>query len=420
MKEERGEKVVTAELLLAMQAANARPSGGEQAAADRTQPQADEPVADPAAAHDAPKRELSAALARLGLGNSEQPDAAADLDAVTTPPRQAEQPADSRRTRDPDSAPIRVSVVQQQNLFAPVSNAHPLTQLAEQVAVALRPALERNQDAKPAENPSAPQRGDDAAAEPAGSETKDTMVPPKVQHPSPIPTQAQRGGPRGQPAPVPDVFSPNGAGAKAENLARESAPPSVSKATATQSATVQPPIPSADNASPMQQVVTRIAAELAAAEGSPAPATPPADPGAKIVYGSPVRILHIQLQPAELGTITVRMSLHDSELRIHLNADRRATADMLQSDGDTLSNALRSAGYRVDSLNVQFASADTSAGGSQSLLNGSMQQQPGGAQSGAQPSGGNSGRRQDGGTYQAQRQSDEEGSPSPRGGGLYI
>jgi chemotaxis protein MotD len=170
----------------------------------------------------------------------------------------------------------------------------------------------------------------------------------------------------------------------------------------------------------MQQIFTRVANELATAEAGQFAATDPAAAAAKIVYGSPVKVLHIQLQPAELGTITVRMSLHDSELRIHLDADRRETAHMLQTDRDALSSVLRSAGYRVDGVSIQFAGADPSGGGSQSFLNSSMQQHSGGPQPDAQPSGGNSGGRQDRGAYQTHGPNDEEGDRNPRRGGLYI
>jgi chemotaxis protein MotD len=414
--------LATSELLLAVQAANARWLGPQQGAAD---PATAPPDAPAAAGADNSGTCLSAALARLGMSSdpanavgASLPGASPKADEAAMPMPHAAQDEKATPAQGPTSPPVRVHVLQQQTLYAPVADSQPLTQLAEQVAVALRPAGGRQADAISPEPVPGPRRGEDNP-EPADGDTKDGEAPLKVET-LPVPAPAARVSQRGQPATASHVFPAIGLGARAEDAPRGSTAADVGKATAAPVPGAQPPLPGADNPSPIQQIVTRIASELAAAQGGQTSPTDPAAATAKIVYGSPVKVLHIQLQPAELGTITVRMSLHDSELRIHLDADRRETAHRLQTDRDALSSVLRSAGYRVEGVSIQVAGADASAGGSQSFLNSSMQQQPGGPQPDAQRSGGNSGGRQDRSAYQTHGRNDEEGNRNPRGSGLYI
>lgn len=73
-----------------------------------------------------------------------------------------------------------------------------------------------------------------------------------------------------------------------------------------------------------------------------------------------VKVLHIQLQPIDLGTVTVRMELKDQELTVHVEADRSDTADMIRADQDTLAKLLRGAGYNIDTASVRIADAGSS------------------------------------------------------------
>jgi chemotaxis protein MotD len=361
----------TSELLLAVQAANARLLGRQQLAAD---PAAAPQNASAAAGADNSGTGLGAALARLGV--SSDPTNAADAslpgalpkgDEAAMPRPHATQDDKAASAQGAASPLIRVHVVQQQTLFSPVADAHPLAQVAEQVAIALRPGNGRQAGAaSPDPAPGAPP-GEDALESAETDITDADPTPGKASLPAAAP--ATRGGSRGQPMPAAHVPATTGLGAKAEGVARGPTAAGLGKPMAASSPGAQPSLTAADIPSPMQQIFTRVANELASAEAGQFAATDPAAAAAKIVYGSPVKVLHIQLQPAELGTITVRMSLHDSELRIHLDADRRETAHMLQTDRDALSSVLRSAGYRVDGVSIQFAGADPSGGGSQSFLN---------------------------------------------------
>ena len=74
-----------------------------------------------------------------------------------------------------------------------------------------------------------------------------------------------------------------------------------------------------------------------------------------------VKILRLNWQPADLGTITIRMSLTQDALDIRVEASRSETAHMLQRDQDSLTKLLTSAGYRMDSVTVVAVASDTTA-----------------------------------------------------------
>lgn len=79
-----------------------------------------------------------------------------------------------------------------------------------------------------------------------------------------------------------------------------------------------------------------------------------------------LKILNIQLQPADLGTVTVRMELKNAELSLHVEADRPETADLIRSDQDTLSKLLRSAGFAVDPASIRVGEGDRTVATQQS------------------------------------------------------
>lgn len=139
----------------------------------------------------------------------------------------------------------------------------------------------------------------------------------------------------------------------------------------------------------------------------------------------PVRVLHIQLDPPQLGPLTIRIALKDGALHLQLEATRHETASMIQTDKDALTGVLRSAGYVVDGLNVQIAAPDRPpaqqfAGGGGGGFN-----QAAGQQSGSQQSGGRGGRAApaDGmGNASAGSSHDTQGPQAvePRGGSVYL
>ncbi|MGE7156560.1 flagellar hook-length control protein FliK [Methylorubrum rhodesianum] len=100
--------------------------------------------------------------------------------------------------------------------------------------------------------------------------------------------------------------------------------------------------------SPLRQIVDAVATQLpAAASGaSGRPAMVPAEAG-------PLKILTLQLHPADLGSVLVRMRLQDGRLEMSLRTSREETAERLRREGDMLSGLLREAGYEADTVTIQ-------------------------------------------------------------------
>lgn len=68
---------------------------------------------------------------------------------------------------------------------------------------------------------------------------------------------------------------------------------------------------------------------------------------------------NIQLNPADLGRVDVRMDIaKDGSVRVHVTADNAATFDMLQKDSRSLERALQQAGLQADSGSLSFSLRD--------------------------------------------------------------
>ncbi|OYZ95811.1 MAG: hypothetical protein B7X99_14840, partial [Rhizobiales bacterium 17-65-6] len=66
----------------------------------------------------------------------------------------------------------------------------------------------------------------------------------------------------------------------------------------------------------------------------------------------PVRVLEIQLNPDDLGTVNVRMRLTPQGLEVRLRASNPDTARMLEQDRAALGEILRSAGYQPGDIQI--------------------------------------------------------------------
>jgi chemotaxis protein MotD len=136
-----------------------------------------------------------------------------------------------------------------------------------------------------------------------------------------------------------------------------------------------------------------------------------------------LKILHIALQPGDLGTVTVRMELNDAELTLHVEAERAETADLIRNDQDTLSKLLRSAGYALEAGSIRVAdaaSAPSGQNGTQTNPQSSPQSQSGASERqghGHRGSGGSNGG--DSGP-QASRNDTHETTTNRAGVDLYI
>jgi hypothetical protein len=111
---------------------------------------------------------------------------------------------------------------------------------------------------------------------------------------------------------------------------------------------------------PMQQVFQKVLAELPA-PSSPAPSSTPATMGPvwrEPFGGQPLRSLDIALEPAGLGTVTVKLSVRDDVIRVELDTSRSEAAQLLERDRDSLTSLMKSAGYQVEHLTVRHTGGD--------------------------------------------------------------
>ncbi|MFE1600196.1 flagellar hook-length control protein FliK [Methylobacterium sp. ID0610] len=77
----------------------------------------------------------------------------------------------------------------------------------------------------------------------------------------------------------------------------------------------------------------------------------------------PLRILTLQLKPADLGSVQVVMRLRGEELEMNLKTSQAETAELLRKDAGMLSDLLRNAGYKPDIITIQAGNADAGRSG---------------------------------------------------------
>ena len=137
--------------------------------------------------------------------------------------------------------------------------------------------------------------------------------------------------------------------------------------------------------SPVQQIATAVGEQLASAS-EPVPTetasqtTEPARHSA-----GPLKVLHIKLEPEDLGAVVLKMRLVDKSLELEVVASRQETADLLAKDRDMLTRALRGSGYTADVVTISTSTAPD--GGQQSTGDNRAGSQPSSGQSGAQAGG---------------------------------
>jgi len=112
---------------------------------------------------------------------------------------------------------------------------------------------------------------------------------------------------------------------------------------------------------PNLQIAQRVAHEMQTIARSPDPASPQSQS-----QKAPMRVLHIQLNPPDLGPLTIRMSMRNEALVLQLETGKIETARLIHQDREALSGLLRSAGYSLDSLNIQVMTPERGAGGQSS------------------------------------------------------
>lgn len=78
----------------------------------------------------------------------------------------------------------------------------------------------------------------------------------------------------------------------------------------------------------------------------------------------PVKTLTLQLDPASLGSVTVKMKLTGAAIEVQIAASRPETAQLLEHDRGALSRLLQASGYETDVATVQVQSVAASSSSS--------------------------------------------------------
>lgn len=173
-------------------------------------------------------------------------------------------------------------------------------------------------------------------------------------------------------------------------------------------------------ASPLRQIVDAISAQLPAAPAAQARPIP------VLGEAGPLKILTLQLHPAELGSVLVRMRLQDGRLEMSLRTSREETAERLRKEGDLLSGLLREAGYEPEAVTIQGGGTGSGESGPRGQGFGAFAESQGGQHDG-QPGAAtqdHSGRRPspraDGAAKPREEQEHETDSGGRARGSLYL
>jgi flagellar hook-length control protein FliK len=78
---------------------------------------------------------------------------------------------------------------------------------------------------------------------------------------------------------------------------------------------------------------------------------------------SSLKTLDLQLDPEDLGAVTIRLNLSATGLTVEVQASQIGTADLLEKDKRALTDGLSNAGYAVSGVEIGFAPASGTATG---------------------------------------------------------
>lgn len=112
--------------------------------------------------------------------------------------------------------------------------------------------------------------------------------------------------------------------------------------------------------SPVQQIAATVGNELVAtSEAAPTEAASQTTEPSRHTSG-PLKVLHLKLEPEDLGAVVLKMRLVDKSLELEVIASRQETADLLAKDRDMLTRALRSSGYSADIVTISTSTLPSS------------------------------------------------------------
>lgn len=141
----------------------------------------------------------------------------------------------------------------------------------------------------------------------------------------------------------------------------------------------------------------------------------------------PLKVLHIQLQPRDLGDVAVRIALRGDKLELRVQTARQATANLLMSDQRLLVEALQQKNFDIDTVTVQLVEPDRNSAAQSANLSNAPQGRGGQNESFLSGSQGqasrqNNGAGRDGGSPDADRRDQRQDLPDGNGQrrGIYL
>ena len=117
-------------------------------------------------------------------------------------------------------------------------------------------------------------------------------------------------------------------------------------------------LPPAMRASPFEQVVEPIKQAVSDLLATRSQASAELDTGTSKEISAPTKILHLELRPVELGSLTVKMRLAQGGMEIRIEADKAETARMLANDKDALREVVKQSGFSVDAVSIETVHVD--------------------------------------------------------------
>jgi len=117
-------------------------------------------------------------------------------------------------------------------------------------------------------------------------------------------------------------------------------------------------LPPVMRASPFEQVVEPIKQAVSDLLATRSQASSELDSGKTTEISAPTKILHLELRPVELGSVTVKMRLAQGGMEIRIEADKAETARMLANDKDALREVVKQSGFSVDAVSIETVHVD--------------------------------------------------------------
>ena len=169
---------------------------------------------------------------------------------------------------------------------------------------------------------------------------------------------------------IPDVDGPAPKRFTASVETVDTKPAPISKAVVREQETHFEPV---QQVTTLQKIVDRMASDLPAVTSpeSAHVAEPPSQEFVKSAESRPVRMMTLELDPPNLGSVTIKMRLAGASFEVHLTADRLETKHLLRQERGALADAMQSAGYSFDITAIDHTRTPDA-----NINNGQSQSQP--------------------------------------------